>query len=151
MSANFTKLAHNYFVAPQLSVEDVQRAAAEGFRLIVNNRPDDEMIGQPESTEIEAAAREAGMKYAFIPVGSSGLTRDHIEALKRALDGAEGGKALGFCKSGARSAFLYAYAAAMAGRKVSDIVAEAADAGFDIGAHAPVLERLSQEARNDDE
>lgn len=151
MTATFTKLAHDYFIAPQLTADDVRAAAAQGFRLIVNNRPDGEMIGQPKGAEIEAAAREAGMEYAFIPVGASGITHGHIEALKTALDKVEGGKALGFCKTGARSVFVYAYASASAGRAVSDIVADAAKAGFDISGHAPVLERLYREAKKDDE
>lgn len=147
MTVNPTKIAENYFVAPQLSAADIKAAAGAGFELIVNNRPDGEMIDQPASADLETAAKAAGMEYAHIPVGAAGLSHGHIEALKSALNRIGGGKAVGFCKTGARSAFLYAYFCASEGRAVSDIVAEAANAGFDISAHAPVLEQLSREAK----
>ncbi len=151
MTSKFTNLTGDYFVAPQLSRDDIRAAAADGFALIVNNRPDGEMIGQPKSAELEAAAREAGVAYAHIPVGSEGITHGHIEALHAALEKADGRKILGFCKSGVRSTFLHAYAAAAKGRAASEIIAEAASAGIDISAHAPILERLSHDATKDDQ
>lgn len=151
MPDKFKKLTESYFVAPQLSAEDLRAAADAGFKLIVNNRPDGEMIGQPESADLEAAAKAAGMEYAHIPVGATGLTHGHIDALKSALNSVGGGKAVGFCKTGARSVFVYAYYSASEGRAVTEIVAEAAKAGFDISAHAQVLDQLSREAKKDDE
>jgi uncharacterized protein (TIGR01244 family) len=151
MTANFTKLTDDYYVSPQISPEDVAAAADNGFGLIVNNRPDGEMIGQPKSAEIETAAAAAGVQYAHIPVGQAGITGGHIDALKTALDGANNSKTLAFCRSGARSTFLMAYLSAVEGRAVSDIVAEAANAGFDISAHAPMLEALGNERKEDDE
>jgi len=47
-------------ITPQLSAEDMQAAAAAGFRSIINNRPDFEGgPGQPRSAELEAAGRPA--------------------------------------------------------------------------------------------
>jgi len=146
----FTKFIDDFYVSPQLTPDDVRTAAADGFKLIVNNRPDGETPGQPNSAEIEAAARAAGLEYAFIPVGQAGIASSHIEALKTALNEASRGKALAFCRSGARSTFLMAYAAAVEGRAVSDIVADAAKAGFDISAHAPALEALKKQKEEDE-
>ena len=36
--------------------------------MLVNNRPDGEEPGQPLGTEIEAAARAAGIDYRYIPI-----------------------------------------------------------------------------------
>ncbi|WP_425409735.1 TIGR01244 family sulfur transferase [Hyphococcus sp.] len=151
MTAEYRQLADDFFVAPQISPGAVRDAAGDGFKLIVNNRPDGEAPGQPRGEEIEAAAREAGLGYAFIPVGPAGITRGHIDALKSALNEAGQGKTLAFCRSGARSAFVYAYTAAASGRPVHEIVAGAAQAGFDVSAHAGVLEQLNNEATKDDE
>ncbi|WDI30218.1 TIGR01244 family sulfur transferase [Hyphococcus flavus] len=150
MTTGSKLLTDAFYVSPQLSVAEVAAAADEGFKLIVNNRPDGEMIGQPKSAELETAATAVGMKYAHIPVGPEGITQGHIEALKSALDSVERTKTLAFCRSGARSTFLLSYLSASEGRAVSDIVADAVQAGFDISAHAPVLEALGKENKNDE-
>ena len=131
-----------FFVAPQLTAEDIEKAAAEGFTLIVNNRPDDEMFGQPKSADLEKAAHAAGMAYAWLPVDSAGITPDHTAGLERAIDDAEDGKTLAFCKSGVRSLLVWSYAEARFGKPVSQIIAEARAAGFDIAGHEPALTML---------
>jgi uncharacterized protein (TIGR01244 family) len=99
------KLDQTTFVAVrQLTVGDVDEAAALGIRLIVNNRPDGEEPGQPSSAEIEAAARAAGLDYRHIPI-AGGLAPDKIEAMAEALDQ---GPVLAFCRTGTRSTFLWA-------------------------------------------
>ena len=128
--------------SPQIRAEDVAALKQAGFRLIVNNRPDGEAADQPPGREIEAAAKSAGLDYAFIPVGRAPLTQLDIERLRQALDGAEG-PALLYCRSGTRSATLWALAEAKAGRDVDEIVARAGDAGYDLSAHRPLLEELA--------
>ena len=100
-------------VSGQIRPEDVADAAAQGVSLIVNNRPDGEEPGQPAGTEIEAAARAAGLGYRHIPV-AGGIAPDQAEEMARLLDGAEG-KLLAFCKSGTRSTYLWALAEARRG------------------------------------
>ena len=56
-------------VAPQLGPEAMAEAKAAGFRSVINNRPDFEGgASQPTNASIEAAARAAGLEYAFLPV-----------------------------------------------------------------------------------
>ena len=146
MSEKFTRLTDSFHVTPQISPDDVAVAAADGFTLIVNNRPDGEMIGQPTSAEIEAAAKAAGLQYAYIPVDGSGIGESHISALKIALKSAGNKKTLAFCRSGTRSTIVFAYLAAAEGREPAAIISEAAMAGYDIRGHAPALEALYQSA-----
>jgi uncharacterized protein (TIGR01244 family) len=113
----------------QLTVADVVEAAAQGVRLIVNNRPDGEEPGQPSSTEIEAAARAAGLDYRHIPI-AGGFPPEKVEAMAEALDH---GPALAFCRSGTRSTFLWALARAARGACAGESVAAAAAAGYDLG------------------
>ena len=98
------------FVAGQIAPGDLAGIAAAGIALVVNNRPDGEEPGQPSGAEIEAAARSAGLDYRHIPV-AGGFPAEAVEALAAALDEAEG-KALLFCRSGARSTHLWALARA---------------------------------------
>ncbi len=137
----FKALHANFSVSPQISAADIAAAAAAGYTLIVNNRPDGEMIGQPKSAELEAAARASGLAYIHIPVDGRGISMGHISALKKALDEA-GGKTLAFCRSGTRSTILESYRGAFEGRGADELIAEAAAAGYDISSHRPALDAL---------
>ena len=124
------KLDETTFVfVRQLTVDDIDEAAALGIRLIVNNRPDGEEPGQPSSAELEAAARAAGLDYRHIPV-YGGFAPAQIEAMAEALDQ---GPVLAFCRSGTRSAFLWALARSERGAPAGESVAAAAVAGYDLG------------------
>lgn len=118
------------FVAGQIRPEDVLGLAAAGIGTIVNNRPDGEEAGQPAAAEIEAAARAAGLGYRHIPV-SGALAPDRVEAMAAVLEQAEG-KVLAFCRSGTRSAFLWALAEASRGADPAVLVEQAAAAGYDL-------------------
>ncbi len=133
----------DFSVSPQISVADVAEAASSGINLIINNRPDGEMVGQPTSAEIAMAAKAADVAYAHIPVDQRGLSHDHLDAFDQALGSVENPKTLSFCASGTRSIILRSYAAARAGQPVAALIAEAGAAGYDIAGHAPALEGLS--------
>ena len=50
----FRKLTDRIFVSPQISIDQVAEAKAQGVTVIINNRPDDEEPGQVNGAEIEA-------------------------------------------------------------------------------------------------
>src|SRR3546814_8641430 len=120
-------LTDDIFVAPQISVADVEEAKALGVKLVINNRPDHESPDQPEGNEIEEAARAAGMAYAAIPVTHAGFSAWQLDAMEKALDGAEG-KILAFCRSGTRRTLLWALTRARAGEHCDKLSATAATA-----------------------
>jgi uncharacterized protein (TIGR01244 family) len=82
-------------------------AARQGFKSVVNNRPDyEEGPEQPTNASIEAAARAAGLQYAFLPVQGGYQSPEEIEAFAKLL--AELPRPiLAFCRSGARSTRLF--------------------------------------------
>jgi uncharacterized protein (TIGR01244 family) len=83
-------------------------AARAGFRSVINNRPDFEHgLDQPTNASIEAAARVAGLEYRFLPVSGTYQSPDEIAAFARLLDELPR-PILVFCRSGARSARLFA-------------------------------------------
>ena len=63
------------------------KGKADGVTLIINNRPDGEDPSAPQSADIEAAARGAGMKYIAIPITHSGFSGPQVDAMIAALDG----------------------------------------------------------------
>lgn len=125
----FRPVTEDFAVAPQIAADDLVRAAEMGFRQVVNNRPDGEEYGQPESAQMAAAAKAAGLAYAHIPVrGMPG--REQVEALEAVL---AQGPTLAFCRSGTRSIATWALAEAVSGRRTRDeIVRLCAAAGYDM-------------------
>jgi uncharacterized protein (TIGR01244 family) len=135
----FRQIAPDFWVAPQLGPEDFAAAKAMGIRTVINNRPEAEP-GAMASAEAEAAARAAGLDYAFLPVISGGLRFEDVEAFGETL-AANAGPFLAFCRTGTRSTHLWALDAAKR-LPPDEIVAAAAQGGYDLAALRPVLARI---------
>jgi uncharacterized protein (TIGR01244 family) len=144
MTADIRRIDDTISVSPQIQPEDVALIAAQGFRAIVNNRPDGEEPGQPAGDTIRAAAVAAGLAYSAIPV-SGGFSHPQIDAMAEALAQANG-PVLAFCRSGTRSSNLWALATAKAGGEPDALIGKAAGAGYDLSGLRPVLEQLSGDA-----
>jgi len=127
----FRKVTDQVFVAPQISVDDVARAAAQGFVLIINNRPDGEAPDQTPAAEIAAAAEASGLAYLWVPI--TGMpTRGQAEMVIEAVREASG-PVLAYCRSGTRSINTWALGSAVTGdRSPTDLVQLGAAAGYDL-------------------
>ena len=132
--SDFRRVTDVYSVAPQVSPDAMAEAAAQGFVLVINNRPDGETPGQPTSAEMEAAAKAAGLAYLYNPV-SGGPNPDNVRRQSDAV-AAAGGPVLAFCRSGTRSIVTWSIGQAQAGADRAELVRLGADAGYDLG---PVL------------
>ena len=98
------------YVAPQLSPDALAEAARLGFRSVVNNRPDHEGgPDQPTSAAFEAAAQSTGLAYRHLPVQGAYQSHEDAQRMRALLDELPR-PLLMFCRSGARSARLYALA-----------------------------------------
>lgn len=107
--SDYKKLTSNLAVAPQIRPEDLPGLARAGFRTVINNRPDNEDGDQPDSAELEKAARAAGMTYYHQPVAPDAI--NDSEGLRfAALVLKAPGPVLAFCRTGTRSASLWALA-----------------------------------------
>jgi uncharacterized protein (TIGR01244 family) len=131
--SDFRRVTDEFSTAPQISVADVDEAARQGFRTLVNNRPDGEDPAQPTGHEIEAAAKAAGLAYFHIPV-RGGPTGEQVEAMRKVLDAADG-PVLAFCRSGTRSIITWSLSQAMSGARSRDeLVRLGRAAGYDLSA-----------------
>ena len=72
-------------VTAQLTPADIAQAAAMGFRAILCNRPDGEGADQPTAEEMGAAARAAGLDFAYVPAVAGALTDADAIAMRAAL------------------------------------------------------------------
>ena len=126
---DFRTVTDTFSVSPQISPADVAAAAAQGFTLIINNRPDGEAPGQPTGAQIEAAARAAGLDYLSAPViGRPGPAQ--VEAVREAVVAARG-KVLAYCRSGTRS--ICTWAMGQSGAVGRDrLLRLGAEAGYDL-------------------
>ncbi len=71
---NITKISPNFSVTGPISGSDVGVAAAQGFKTIICNRPDDEAQGQPAASEIAAAAEALGIEFLDLLVRAGAVT-----------------------------------------------------------------------------
>jgi uncharacterized protein (TIGR01244 family) len=122
----------------QIAPEDVPALKEIGVTLIVNNRPDGEDVGQPESDDIEAAAKAAGIDYRHVPI-ARGMGPSDIEAMREAMHAAGEGKLFAFCRSGNRSTLAWAVAKSEDGVPTEELHRQANQAGFDLGPVAHLL------------
>ena len=99
-----------FYVAPQLTVSDINKAAADGFKSILCARPDGEQGDQVPGKEIEQAAFCLGLDFTAIPVQAGHLPDANAVACMRAALKRMPGPVLGYCRSGTRAAQLWAMA-----------------------------------------
>jgi uncharacterized protein (TIGR01244 family) len=124
-------LSSKVAVGGQIRAEDMVALGRQGFTAVMNHRPDGEEVGQPDSRDLEAAARAAGLNYHAAPV--RGLPDPAaVAATAAALEslGADG-RLLLFCRSGMRSAAAWAMAEAGRGADADALRNAAATAGYD--------------------
>jgi sulfide:quinone oxidoreductase len=100
-----TRLTDMISVSPQITLDDVTSLEKDGFKSIICNRPDSEEGEHPRSSEISAAAKEAGLLFAYVPAVSGAITDQDVREMADAL-AALPTPVLAYCRSGARSTTL---------------------------------------------
>lgn len=108
------RLSGRVMVSPQIAAVDFAALARRGVRAIINNRPDGEEPGQLSSAEAANLAAENGLAYHHIPITAATLSDAAVTAFRQDV-AAAGGEVLAYCRSGTRSATLWALGAILAG------------------------------------
>ena len=104
-------LSSTMAVASQINPENVAAIAAAGYKTIICNRPDGEVEGQTPFREIEAAATVHNLATRYMPVVSGKISDDdirHFSDVSNELPQPQ----LAYCRTGTRSAILWALAEA---------------------------------------
>ncbi|WP_395651396.1 TIGR01244 family sulfur transferase [Brevundimonas sp.] len=134
----FKALTPSLSVSPQLSEADVAQAARDGYRAIIDNRPDGEEPGQPSAAEMQTVAASHGMGFAHVPTVGGKISDADVACMADALMRLDG-PILAYCRTGTRSTTLWALT--QAGAQPADaLIATAAGAGYDLSALRPRLE-----------
>ena len=102
----FKQVSPIFSVSGQLTLDDVRDSAAQGFKTIICNRPDNEEATQLASKNVQEQAEALGLKFIYIPVSPSGPTASDVAKMRAALDTVPS-PVLGYCRSGARSSKVF--------------------------------------------
>jgi len=143
-------------ISGQLTVADLDAVARAGVRRVINNRPDDEEGEFPAAGQMRELAAARGIAYHHFPIPASmEVTPASLAAFRRALSDAEEqgeGKVLAHCRTGRRSALLWAYLEAERGgpSAVDALVRRAAAAGQDLSSQAEALRRHARQTGRGD-
>lgn len=140
------KLDDRVSTAAQLQVGDLVQVAADGFRVLLNNRPDGEaLIGQPAAERIHVAAHQAGLASHYVPIALPRLGAAEVRQFHDIL-AASDGPVLAFCRSGFRCALLWLlHEVGYGGRPLDQAMRQAATAGHDLSGQAEVIQRVLRE------
>lgn len=141
-----TWITPGFAVTAALAPEDFAAAAAQGFRHIVSNRPDGEEDGQLTARDEAVLAWRHGLMFAHVPSSKLDLFTDEVvepmaDVLRRA-----NGPVLAHCKSGMRSAIVWAAASARS-QSVDGVLAALRQAGFDLDFLRDDLEQQADRKR----
>lgn len=136
------KVSPDLSVTQQVQLNEIESAAAEGFRSIIINRPNGESADQPDHADVEAQAKKCGIDVRYIPVIPGKITDADITGFAQALQEMPG-PVLAYCKTGTRSIMLWALS--QAGNLPTDVILKTAqEAGYDLSGLAPRINDLAQ-------
>lgn len=133
------QLTPRYYVAPQISPDQMGALKEAGITRILCNRPDEEVPPAFGSAAMQAAAEAADLEFALQPLTHMTMNEEVI-AHNRTIGADQDGVTLAYCASGTRSCI--AWALGQAGlQSADDILAAARAGGYDIDNMRPYLEQ----------
>ena len=100
------QLSESLSVSDQITPADVAAIAAAGFKILINNRPDNEEQNQPSSEQVSAAAKAAGLSYYHLPVTAQNFFAFDFQQMAKLIDDLDK-PAFAFCRSGTRCTNLW--------------------------------------------
>lgn len=126
-------------VIGQIQPTDMATVAATGFQTVINNRPDNEVEGQPNNAEMAAAAQALGLQYYYLPVIAGEVSEQNVTDFAELLTQIKG-PVLAFCRTGTRCSSLWALSEAhhLEPQRVLDT---AKIAGYDLTGLLPRLQQ----------
>jgi uncharacterized protein (TIGR01244 family) len=128
-----TWITPEFAVTAALSTGDFAVLASRGIASVISNRPDGEEADQMLAKTEAALAWRAGLVFRHVPASKHDLFTDAVvEGMADALRGLKG-PVVAHCKSGIRSAIIWAAASARS-QPVDCVLAALEKAGFDLDA-----------------
>ncbi|XQW83884.1 TIGR01244 family sulfur transferase [Thalassotalea piscium] len=124
------QLSKYVYIADQVNTSDIETLKALGIHAVINNRPDNEEVGQPLSDELSKSMKASGIEYAYLPITPCVYTETNIEEFS-VLFNAMKKPILLFCRTGNRAVNLWALSQMNKyGKK--NVIDKAKNIGFDV-------------------
>ncbi len=134
------KITDRLTVASQPDIGSIADLAKD-YAALINLRPDGEEATQPGNSAEHAAATDAKLGYAFLPVTGSTITEADIRAFQHAMNSADG-PVYAHCKGGTRVLTLYALGEVLDGRmRREEVEAFGKARGYDLSGAVRLLAR----------
>ena len=134
-----------FWVADQITVQDIELIAARGIKTVFCNRPDGEGPDQPNVIEIEQALKPYGIQIQYLPVVSGKVTDEQAEEFKQLYLQAQK-PLLAYCRSGTRSITLWALSQ-VADQTLDQMLLTAKTLGYDLQGVVPRILKQSTHAQ----
>lgn len=132
-------------VMSQPSPHDVADLARQGYKSLINNRPDGEKPDQPKAAEVRAAAREHGLHYEHMPVTLNAITYEDVMAFRQAYTLGPHPVAA-HCATGRRCYLLWAAGEVLDGEgSVVELTEKARDIGLEVPELRDLVDRVAGE------
>ncbi|WP_298836835.1 TIGR01244 family sulfur transferase [uncultured Roseobacter sp.] len=135
------QITPTFFAAPQLTCEDIPALKDAGIRLVLCNRPDEEVPPGYRAADLRAAAEAAGIAFAEQPLTHHTMTPDVIARNHDLICDCDG-PVVAYCASGTRSTIAWALGSAGA-MAADDIIEAAGRGGYDLSGLRQTLVTLA--------
>ena len=132
------KLSDQFYVGPQIEIDDIEDLQISGVKSVICLRPDGERAGQPAFEALKTQARSLGIAAHYLPIVPGQISNAQIAEFADMVTKSPS-PIFAYCRSGMRATGLWALHQAQFGQSVDDILAAAKSAGHDLTALTPRL------------
>lgn len=101
VNTNF--LTKEISVSEQLTLDSISQLKKQGFKTIIDLRPDGEAIDQPTAADVKKSAAFNNIAFTYVPVQHGEISNESVVALGKALS-SNPKPVLLYCRSGKRAA-----------------------------------------------
>ncbi|MCH1470812.1 MAG: TIGR01244 family sulfur transferase [Planktomarina sp.] len=137
------KLSDQFYVGPQIEIDDIEDLQISGIKSVICLRPDGEGASQPVFEALKSQSRSLEIAAYYLPIVPGQISDAQIAEFADMVTKSPS-PIFAYCRSGMRATALWALHQAQFGQSVDDILAAAKSAGHDLTALTP---RLSAAAR----
>ena len=131
-------LSDQFYVGPQIEIDEIEDLQLSGIKSVICLRPDGEGVGQPAFEALKSQARSLEIAAHYLPIVPGQISDAQIAEFADMVTKSPS-PIFAYCRSGMRATTLWALHQAQFGQSVDDILAAAKSAGHDLTALTPRL------------
>lgn len=133
-----------FYVAEQLTIEQLSELASAGIKHVICNRPDEEGVCQESSDSMKREAERLGMSFHYLPTAPGKFESELVNQFGQLVTQLNG-KVLAYCRTGTRSLSLWTLANPER-KSRGDLLLLAEQAGYNMSG---LIERVTDYNLND--